>query len=168
MILGSPFRQMGDERFDSEDDSGATPNFTQKNRENRVRTIERRGMGRGEAERLIAGLASDAGAQYSEVIELDAEQITPMVATPGDPGNGKYIRELSAPVPIEIAHGGTCTAGKNEDKDMYARVLADALAQGKRVADSVKFYIQFGSQETQASTAFAKATSRFSRKPVQR
>jgi 3-isopropylmalate/(R)-2-methylmalate dehydratase large subunit len=26
--------------------------------------------------------------------------------------------------------------------------LADALKQGKRVADSVKFYIQFGSQET--------------------
>jgi 3-isopropylmalate/(R)-2-methylmalate dehydratase large subunit len=32
--------------------------------------------------------------------------------------------------------------------DMYARVLADALKQGKRVADSVKFYIQFGSQGT--------------------
>src|SRR5260370_35983308 len=110
--------------------------------------IERRGMRRGEAERLIAGRASDAGAQCSEVIELDAEEITPMVATPGDPGNGKYIRELGTPVPIEIAYGGTCTAGKNEDMDMYARVLADALAQGKRVADSVKFYIQFGSQET--------------------
>ncbi len=27
-------------------------------------------------------------------------------------------------------------------------MLADALRQGKRVADSVKFYIQFGSQET--------------------
>jgi len=27
-------------------------------------------------------------------------------------------------------------------------VLADALNHGKRVADSVKFYIQFGSQET--------------------
>jgi 3-isopropylmalate/(R)-2-methylmalate dehydratase large subunit len=110
--------------------------------------IERRGMRRGEAERLIAGLASDEDAQYSEVIELDAEEITPMVATPGDPGNGKYIRQLGTPVPIEIAYGGTCTAGKNEDMDMYARVLADALAQGKRVADSVKFYIQFGSQET--------------------
>lgn len=71
-----------------------------------------------------------------------------MVATPGDPGNGKYIRELGAPVPVEIAYGGTCTAGKNEDMDMYARVLADALLQGKHVADSVKFYIQFGSQET--------------------
>jgi 3-isopropylmalate/(R)-2-methylmalate dehydratase large subunit len=32
--------------------------------------------------------------------------------------------------------------------DMYARVLADALKEGKRVADSCKFYIQFGSQET--------------------
>jgi aconitase A len=37
---------------------------------------------------------------------------------------------------------------KNEDMDMYARVLADALAQGERVADSVKFYNQFGSQDT--------------------
>jgi 3-isopropylmalate/(R)-2-methylmalate dehydratase large subunit len=58
------------------------------------------------------------------------------------------VRELNTPVPIEIAYGGTCTAGKNEDMDMYAAVLADALKQGKRVADAVKFYIQFGSQET--------------------
>jgi 3-isopropylmalate/(R)-2-methylmalate dehydratase large subunit len=71
-----------------------------------------------------------------------------MVATPGDPGNGKYVRELNTPVPVEIAYGGTCTAGKNEDMDMYAAVLADALKRGKHVADSVKFYIQFGSQET--------------------
>jgi len=51
-------------------------------------------------------------------------------------------------VPVELAYGGTCTAGKNEDMDMYALVLADGLKHGKRVADSVKFYIQFGSQET--------------------
>jgi 3-isopropylmalate/(R)-2-methylmalate dehydratase large subunit len=31
---------------------------------------------------------------------------------------------------------------------MYAAVLKDALAQGKRVAHSCKFYIQFGSQQT--------------------
>ena len=31
---------------------------------------------------------------------------------------------------------------------MYALVLKDALAQGKKVAPSCKFYIQFGSQET--------------------
>jgi 3-isopropylmalate/(R)-2-methylmalate dehydratase large subunit len=110
--------------------------------------VERRGMDRQKAESFIQGLYSDPDAQYAHTIELDAAEITPMVATPGDPGNGKYIREMNTPVTIELAYGGTCTAGKNEDMDMYARVLADALKQGKRVADSVKFYIQFGSQET--------------------
>ena len=109
---------------------------------------ERRGLDRAQVRKIMEGLASDPGAEYAEVIELDANQITPMVATPGDPGNGKFVRDLQAPVAVEIAYGGTCTAGKNEDMDMYARVLADALRQGKRVASSVKFYIQFGSQET--------------------
>ncbi len=110
--------------------------------------IERRNMDRPSAKKLIDGLFSDPGAQYSYVIEMDANEITPMVATPGDPGNGKFIRELNTPVPIDLAYGGTCTAGKNEDMDMYAKVLADALGQGRRIADSVQFYIQFGSQET--------------------
>ncbi len=110
--------------------------------------VERRGMKREQAEKMIEGLYGDPDAQYAHVIELDASEITPMIATPGDPGNGKFIRDLNTPVPVELAYGGTCTAGKNEDMDMYALVLADALRQGKRVADSVQFYIQFGSQET--------------------
>ena len=110
--------------------------------------MERRGMSRAEAEKFGEGLFSDPDAQYAHVIELNADEITPMVATPGDPGNGKFIRDLNTPVPVEIAYGGTCTAGKNADMDMYAQVLAEALQQGKRIADSCKFYIQFGSQET--------------------
>ncbi|HKD90587.1 MAG TPA: aconitase family protein, partial [Terriglobales bacterium] len=110
--------------------------------------MERRGMSRSEAERLIKDLHDDADAAYAHVIELDAAEIWPMVATPGDPGNGKFVHDLTIPVPVELAYGGTCTAGKNEDMDMYAKVLEDALRQGRRVAESVKFYIQFGSQET--------------------
>ena len=110
--------------------------------------VERRGMPRAEAETLMQGLSSDPDAEYAQVIELNAGEIYPMVATPGDPGNGKFVRDLNTPVPVEIAYGGTCTAGKNEDMDMYAAVLKDALAQGKRVAASTKFFIQFGSQET--------------------
>ncbi len=110
--------------------------------------VERRGMDRAKAQAMIEGLYSDPDARYAHVIELDAAEIYPMVATPGDPGNGKYVRELNTPVPVEIAYGGTCTAGKNEDMDMYAAVLADALKRGRRVAGWVKFYIQFGSQET--------------------
>jgi 3-isopropylmalate/(R)-2-methylmalate dehydratase large subunit len=110
--------------------------------------MERRNMPRAEAEKFCKGMYSDPDAQYAHVIELDADEITPMVATPGDPGNGKYVRELNTPVPVEIAYGGTCTAGKNADMDMYAQVLSEALKQGKRVAESCKFYVQFGSQET--------------------
>jgi 3-isopropylmalate/(R)-2-methylmalate dehydratase large subunit len=110
--------------------------------------VERRGMSRVDAQNYCQGLASDPDAEYAHVIEINAEEITPMVATPGDPGNGKYVRYLHTPVPVEIAYGGTCTAGKNADMDMYAQVLSDALKQGKRVAGSCKFYIQFGSQET--------------------
>jgi 3-isopropylmalate/(R)-2-methylmalate dehydratase large subunit len=110
--------------------------------------VERRGIDRARAQAMIAGLFSDPEARYAHVIELDADAITPMVATPGDPGNGEYVRDLDGPVPIEIAYGGTCTAGKNEDMDMYALVLSDALKAEKRVADSVRFYIQFGSQQT--------------------
>jgi len=110
--------------------------------------MERRGMSRNEGETLIEGLQSDPDAQYAHVIELDANDIYPIVATPGDPGNGKFVRELNSPVPVEIAYGGTCTAGKNQDMDMYAEVLNAALKQGRRVAETCKFYIQFGSQET--------------------
>jgi 3-isopropylmalate/(R)-2-methylmalate dehydratase large subunit len=110
--------------------------------------MERRGLSLAQAEGYCKGLFSDPDAEYAHVIELNADEITPMVATPGDPGNGKFVRELNTPVPVEIAYGGTCTAGKNADMDMYAQVLSDALQQGKRVADGCRFYIQFGSQDT--------------------
>jgi len=109
---------------------------------------ERRGIEPAAVEEMIKDLYSDSNAEYAKVIELEAAEITPMVATPGDPGNGKYVRDLNTRVPIEIAYGGTCTAGKNEDMDMYASVLADALRHGRRVAKDVQFWIQFGSQET--------------------
>ncbi len=50
----------------------------------------------------MRGLQSDPDAEYAQVIELDAAEITPMVATPGDPGNGKYVRDLNTPVPVEM------------------------------------------------------------------
>src|SRR5258708_7946213 len=58
--------------------------------------VERRGMNRGKAGRIVERFINEPHAEYAQVIELDAAEITPMVATPGDPGNGKYIRELNA------------------------------------------------------------------------
>ena len=108
--------------------------------------MEYRGMARGEAERLCAGLASDPSAEYCEVIEIDAAAIRPMMALPGDPGNGQYI-DAAARIRVDIAYAGSCTAGKKADMDMYARVLAEAAERGARVAPWVRFYIQCGSQD---------------------
>ncbi len=109
--------------------------------------MERRGMDRSTAEKCIEGLFSDTEAEYAEDILIRANELRPLVATPGDPGNGLFIDELEHRVAIDIAYGGSCTGGKREDMDMYALVLYEALEQGKRVHPGVRFYIQFGSQE---------------------
>jgi 3-isopropylmalate/(R)-2-methylmalate dehydratase large subunit len=70
-----------------------------------------------------------------------------MVATPGDPRNGVPIEQLSDEVRIDIAYGGSCTGGKMTDMDLYAKVLSQAVAQGRKVKDGVQLYIQFGSQK---------------------
>jgi 3-isopropylmalate/(R)-2-methylmalate dehydratase large subunit len=110
--------------------------------------VQERGMERPRAEQLCAGLASDPDAEYVKIIEIDAASLRPMVALPGDPGNGLYVDELGRePVRIDVAYAGSCTAGKKEDMDMYATVLREAEAQGLRVHPDVKLFIQFGSQE---------------------
>src|SRR5215510_13608453 len=90
---------------------------------------------------------SDEDAEYAAVFEIDLDEIGPMVATPGDPRNGIPIEDLESEVRIDAAYGGSCTGGKMADMDMYARVLENALAHGRRVADGVHLYIQFGSQK---------------------
>src|SRR5687768_9504691 len=90
---------------------------------------------------------SDPDAEYAAVFEINLDQVRPMVATPGDPRNGIPIGELPEEVRIDAAYGGSCTGGKMADMDMYAEVLANALAHGKRVAEGVRLYIQFGSQK---------------------
>lgn len=107
--------------------------------------VEERGMDMAAARALAEGMESDPDAQYKTVIEIDASTVRPMVALPGDPGNGVRIDELDAAVPIEIAYAGSCTAGKKEDMDMYARVFGEARSRGRGVHPDVKCYIQCGS-----------------------
>ena len=94
---------------------------------------------------------ADEGATYCASFEVDLGAIEPMVATPGDPRNGLPLRTLGeasgGDVKINIAYGGSCTGGKKADMDMYAAVLKRAVEQGKKVADGVHLYIQFGSQD---------------------
>ena len=90
---------------------------------------------------------SDPDAEYAAVFEVDLDEIHPMVALPGDPRNGINIDSLQEEIRIDAAYGGSCTGGKMADMDMYAEVLKNALDQGKRVAEGVHLYLQFGSQK---------------------
>jgi 3-isopropylmalate/(R)-2-methylmalate dehydratase large subunit len=106
--------------------------------------VEQRGLEADIVRRRI--VRSDPGAEYCARFDIDLSAISPMIATPGDPRNGVPLSELGVEVNIDIAYGGSCTGGKKADMDMYARVLSQALARGKRVAPGVRFYLQFGSQ----------------------
>ncbi len=116
----------------------------------------------------------DPGAVHDGGIHtIDLTAIRPMVATPGDPDhgiasdpkNGALIPEIGT-VGIDIAYGGSCTAGKRDDVDMYARVMAEAERAGKKVAEGVQFYIQFGSQEVEAYAKERGYTELFARTGV--
>ncbi len=117
----------------------------------------------------------DPGAQHAGgVHQIDLAAVRPMVATPGDPDhgiasdpkNGALIPEIGK-VAIGIAYGGSCTAGKRDDIDMYARVMADAERAGKRVAPGVRFYLQFGSREVEAYAKERGYTELFARTGVE-
>ncbi|HEX2642532.1 MAG TPA: aconitase family protein [Thermoanaerobaculia bacterium] len=95
----------------------------------------------------------DPGAEYAGgVHEIDLSEIRPMVAHPGDPDrgipsdptNGAMIDEIGD-VPVEIAYGGSCTAGKIDDLIFYHQVVKEAVDAGLQVAPGVKFLIQCGS-----------------------
>ncbi|MGE3173548.1 MAG: aconitase family protein [Planctomycetota bacterium] len=95
---------------------------------------------------------ADPGASYCKTFDIDLSQLVPTVATPGDPRNGvplALLRAQQGKVAVNIAYGGSCTGGKKADMDMYAAVVKKALDKG-RTLDTVKLYIQFGSQRIRA------------------
>jgi 3-isopropylmalate/(R)-2-methylmalate dehydratase large subunit len=73
-----------------------------------------------------------------------------MLARPGDPGNGVPAPRLEQDVAIDIAYGGSCTAGKREDFDFYHEVLHWGVEHGMRVPDSTRLFLQFGTMAVRA------------------
>jgi 3-isopropylmalate/(R)-2-methylmalate dehydratase large subunit len=109
-----------------------------------VRFIRER---RGEDFVIEDWMRSDEGATYAAEIRIDVATLSPMLARPGDPGNGLALSALTEPVNIDIAYGGSCTAGKRDDFDCYHEVLSWAARRGLRVADGVQLFLQFGTMD---------------------
>ena len=103
-------------------------------------------------------VAPDEGAEYAGGLHVvDLSRLVPMVAHPGDPDhgipsdptNGATVAEVGD-VAIDIAYGGSCTAGKIDDLAFYHQVCAEAVAAGRRVATGVEFIIQCGSEAVES------------------
>jgi len=103
-------------------------------------------------------VAPDPGAEYAGGVHvIDLSAMRPMVAHPGDPDhgipsdptNGAWIDDIGE-VKIDIAYGGSCTAGKIDDLIFYHQVVKEAVDAGLRVAPGVRFLIQCGSQAVEA------------------
>jgi 3-isopropylmalate/(R)-2-methylmalate dehydratase large subunit len=109
---------------------------------------EHRDLPPDEVREMTRGLESDPDADYEWTMEIDVSRLGPMVATPGDPGNGVPVEEL-ADVELDIVFAGSCTASKRDDMAMYARVLEDALERGETVAPGVDCYVQYGSVDVE-------------------
>ncbi|MDB5590326.1 aconitase family protein [Enterovirga sp.] len=92
-------------------------------------------------------MTSDPGATYRRRIDLDGADLTVMVARPGDPGNGIAIDDVPSPVRVDIAYGGSCTAGKREDFDNYHEVLRWGVERGLKVAEGTRLFLQFGTMD---------------------
>jgi 3-isopropylmalate/(R)-2-methylmalate dehydratase large subunit len=129
-----------------------------------------------DVERLKArAVAPDPGAEYAGgVYTVDLSTLRPMVAHPGnpdegipsDPTNGAWIDEIGD-VPIDIAYGGSCTAGKIDDLIFYHQVVKEALDAGFRIAPGVRFMIQCGSQAVESFVRENGLADTFERAGVQ-
>ena len=91
-----------------------------------------RGCPCAEAEKSIARLYSDPDAQYALRHRTERRRDLSDGRHAGRSGQRQVRPRPEHPRAGRIAYGGTCTAGKNDDMDMYAPVLVDALKQGKR------------------------------------
>ena len=83
----------------------------------------------------VGQLRSDDAAQYKQDMTFDLSSLTPFVAVPYSPANGRPI-EAVGDVPIDIAWVGSCTGGKLED----VAAVASAV-RGHRVARGVQFIV---------------------------
>jgi len=110
-----------------------------------------------ESELRARAVRADPGAHYDGGVHtIDLSSIRPMVAHPGDPDhgipsdptNGALVEEVED-VAIDIAYGGSCTAGKIDDRIFYHQVVKEAADAGLSVADGVVFLIQVGSESVE-------------------
>jgi len=98
---------------------------------------------RGRVNRPYDHVFADADASYAEEYRFDLTDLVPMLARPGDPGNGAPVTEVAKEhVKIDQAFLGSCTNARLEDLEVAARIL-----KGRQVHPDVRMLVSPASQE---------------------
>jgi len=86
---------------------------------------------------------SDEDAEYSQIIEIDLDKLSPVIAYPFLPSNGKYIEEaVKDNIEIDQVMIGSCTNGRLEDLRIAAEIV-----KGKRVARKTRMIVTPATQK---------------------
>ncbi|MCK5587518.1 MAG: 3-isopropylmalate dehydratase large subunit [Candidatus Lokiarchaeota archaeon] len=91
--------------------------------------------------RSFAPLISDKDAEYIEKLEIEAENLEPVVAKPHLPSNVVPAREL-ANEEIDQAFIGSCTGGRLTDLRVAAKIL-----RGRQISPDVRLIVIPGTQK---------------------
>jgi len=98
---------------------------------------------KGRVNRPYTHVKADGDAVYSAEHEFDLSNLVPMVAKPGDPGNGVPVESVAREgVKIDQAFLGSCTNARLEDLEVAARIL-----KGRKVHPDVRMLVSPASQE---------------------
>ncbi len=93
-------------------------------------------------DRPYTPVTADSDASYEQEYEFDLSDLVPMVARPGDPGNGVPVESVVPErVKIDQAFLGSCTNARLEDLEVAARIL-----KGKQVHPDVRMLVSPSSQ----------------------
>ncbi|MHB8322488.1 aconitate hydratase [Acidithiobacillus ferruginosus] len=84
---------------------------------------------------------ADADAGYGEVLEIDLDQLEPLIACPHSPDNVRKVREVAG-TPVAQVAIGSCTNSSYTDLMTVASIL-----KGKVVADGVSLGVSPGSRQ---------------------
>ena len=96
----------------------------------------------GRVDRPYEGVSSDSDASVETEHRFDLSDLVPMVARPGDPGNGVPVESVrSEAVKGDQAFLGSCTNARLEDLEVAARIL-----KGRQVHPDVRMLVSPSSQ----------------------
>jgi len=109
------------------------------------------------ADKVASDLRSDDGAQYDQVIEINLDELTPLINGPHSPDRSHKVGSTlgAAAVengwPLDIASTliGSCTNSSYEDIARVASIARQAAAKGLRA--KVELLITPGSEQTRAT-----------------